>query len=164
LSYDTQQQNGWDFRTKLLTQYAPYLKANKGRAIYGFDKDIPVVGGQAITSQNINFLVNHVYPKLNPVMGFEITGKQMAAAADERYVIQSKRPDLLDAYDQFVKDAKTISVRIGKGSYDNNFDILAADTMAMRQSAIDLSQRDKTFYYFYKQYYQSKFGPIERIQ
>lgn len=164
LSYDTQQQNGWDFRTKLLTQYAPYLKDNKGKAIWSFDKDIPVVGGQSITSQNINFLVNHVYPKWNPVMGFEITGKQMAENAKERYLIQSKHPNLLDSYDQFVKDAKTISTRVGKGSYDNNPEILAADTMVMRQSAIDLSEKDKTFYYFYKQYYQSKFGPLERIQ
>ena len=165
LPYDKQISNGWNFRSRLLTQYSKYLADNqKSPGRWQFDKNIPRVGGESITRQNINFLVSHVYPKWDPMAGLKLSADDLKAASDERYTIQKKHPKYLDMYDQFVKDSKELSSRLNSDYYADSMDVLVSDTMAMRQSAIELSMQDKTFYDFYKKHYESKFGQLEGVK
>ena len=164
LSYDVQQNEGWNMRTKLLTQFSQYLLDNQQKAKWGFDADVPVVGGQPITKANINYLVHHVYPAWDANKGLILTAEAKQAAVDEAGYLQSRHPSILQDYRDFVKAADTISGRVSKNKYVDNTPALAADTMAMRQAAIALAESDKSFYAFYKKYYQNKFGPLEMMQ
>lgn len=165
LPYDAQIKNGWEFYSRLLTQYSSYLADNqKSPGYWTFTSDMPGIGGEAITRQNLRFLVNHVYPKWSATAGIMASASDLKAAADERYIVQSKHPKYLDAYDEFVKNARTVSNGINNDSYGNDMKTLAADTLVMRQDAIKLSMEDKNFYDFYKKHYERTFGPLEGVK
>lgn len=162
LTYDQQQTDAWNSRSAFLTAYASYLDANERGANYSWPADTPRVGGQKITKTTIGYLINHVFPAWDPAKAMEYVATSKAASAKEREVIQTKSPALLNYYDAFVKNADTVNGYLAKDSYTTAQWAQAVD--AMRQSAIYLSYYDRTFYNFYKQYYQTKFGPLEAMR
>ena len=167
LSYDSQQTDGWDFRSYLLTQASTVLLANQHGANYQWPKDIPRVGGQKVTSETVGQLVNHVYPSWDPGKILEAVAKNKTAIGQQREMIQNaanrdSRPDYLDAYDGFIKYADQVTSLVSKSKPDPAK--LAEAQNWIRTNAVKLSMVDGTFAAFYKKYFQAKFGPLEGIK
>ena len=162
LPYGLQQTNGWNLRSVWMTSYAKLLDENRKGANNIWKTDVPVVGGKKITSTSINDLVNHIYPKWDSAAMQIAAAERQKASAIERGVIMAKSPQWRDTYDQWIKASDRIGGLLAKDSIDTAH--LAQATATMRKYAIALATNDRSFYEFYKRYYQSKFGPLEAIQ
>lgn len=161
LTYEAQQNEAWNLRSKLMTQGAQILLANRNGSNYQFPANVPVVGGLKVSSQSINDLVHHVYPQWHSSQIMAGVGMQQEAIGIQREVMQNKAPSTLPMYDQFIKYADKIRTVVSK--QDVKPEALAQWTMAMRQAASQLSSADPSFGAFYKKYFESKFGPLGEL-
>lgn len=161
-TFAEQQDEGWNFRTLMVTAYSDYLKANELGHEYVFPDSIPDatgLRGKKVTKANIDTIVNYVYPQWDKNQGVTSVLKRNATSDVIRGHLTTVHPDLIPYYDMFIKNANSISGKLSKPEYTTAN--MASDTQVMRQSAIYLSYFDRNFYDFYKKYYQSKFGPLE---
>ena len=161
LPYNAQQNAGWAKRSQLLVQFAQILDANRKGQSYMWPSSIPRVHGQKITSGTIGDLVNHIYPKWDQAQLASAAAVKLAVTSKEREIISQVSPHLIGSYDTFIKLSNQINGLISKDSLDTQK--LSEITSYMRQFAINLSTQDKSFYAFYKRYYELRYGPLERM-
>ena len=162
LPYDVQQTNGWNMRSEWTTKLSDVLNAVNHGAVYIWPDKIPAVGGQKITKESINNLINYVYPEWDAGQSLKAVANAKSAASHERTAIQSKSPSLLSKYDSFVTYSDQIQTLLTKNSLDTAS--LAYDTAVMRKLAAELSAQDSSFAPFYKRYFQAHYGPLEEVK
>ena len=172
LPYDVQQKAGWDMRAAWISAYSNYLYGNSHGENYHFPSSLPVVGASGgsnslkITRDNINHLVHYIYPQWDDTKGIDTVATGRSKGAEERAELLKKAPALVGLYDKFILNADKIAGYISKEKYQGAAgDAALAKAMdTMRQDAIYLSYNDRSFYDFYKRYYQTKFGPLELME
>jgi hypothetical protein len=166
-----QQNQGWDYRSRLITGLKDVLDYNykhpKNPITWaalqnGDGETLPVEIGildKSVNKSSIGQLVHYRYPAWDNTAVFSISAKKKTEA--DRFIgeVTAINPSLGATYRQLEDYANRVNDLVSKD--DIPTDNLVTITNEFRKAAIELALRDDSFYKFYKTHYERTFGPLE---
>lgn len=166
-----QQNQAWDYRTRLITGLRDVLDYNykhpKNPITWaalqnGNGETLPVEVGildKSVNKATIGQLVHYRYPAWDNTLASTVAQKKATEA--DRFIgeVTAINPSLGATYRQLEDYAKKVNDLVAKDEIPTGN--LVTITNEFRKIAVELALKDESFHKFYKTHYERIFGPLE---